>query len=57
MTISDGIPGVNGADLTERVLGGSRGENGVSNSDKLSNRQVRPDRQTKHGKVMPRQPS
>ncbi|MEL7050535.1 MAG: GTP cyclohydrolase I FolE [Cyanobacteria bacterium J06588_5] len=52
MTISDGIPGVGSSDLTERVLG----SNGAS-SDKLSNPQVRPDRQTKHGKVIPRQPS
>ena len=51
MTISDGIPGVNGNDLTGRVLG----NDSVSSSDKLSNRQVRPDRQTKHG--IPRQPS
>ncbi|MEL6940855.1 MAG: GTP cyclohydrolase I FolE [Cyanobacteria bacterium J06598_1] len=53
MTISDGIPGADSADLTERVLGGMS----TGNSDKLSNPHIRPDRQTKHGKAIPRQPS
>ena len=59
MTISDGIPGSNGDELTASVLsnGNSQenGANGSSSNDKLSNPHVRPDRQTKHG--VPRQPS
>ena len=55
MTISDGIPGTNGDDLTSRVLGSNGSKSAASSGDKLSNPHVRPDRQTKHGAS--RQPS
>ncbi|MBE9061561.1 GTP cyclohydrolase I FolE [cf. Phormidesmis sp. LEGE 11477] len=52
MTTSDGISSIDGRDFSESVL-----DNSAANGDKLSNHQVRPDRQTKHGKVIPRRPS
>ena len=57
MTISDGISGTNGRDLSESVLDTNSTGPGSANGDKLSTHQVRPDRQTKHGKVIPRRPS
>ena len=59
MTISDGFTEDSGRSLSEAVLSsnGNGSSPDIDSSDKLLNRQARPDRSTKHGKPIPRQPS